>query len=179
MELKEYDATQYDTQMIADLAAGTAPDMYVQKNLKNFFTYQDGDQLLDVSDVAEGLSDDVNGVSAYEVDGATYAIPYRQDAWSGARRELRRPRRARGRTGDPRPGVPLHAGVRGAVAPPGRRARRAGRPRGRGPPHGAVPRTGRDHPGLGRPDAPLRTRPHHHRLAHEHAPAALGRRADR
>lgn len=77
-----------------DLAAGTAPDMYVQKNLKNFFTYQDGGQLLDVSDVAEGLSDDVNGVSAYEVDGATYAIPYRQDAWSGARRELRRPRRA-------------------------------------------------------------------------------------
>ncbi|TNU73430.1 extracellular solute-binding protein [Miniimonas arenae] len=94
VELKEYDATQYDTQMIADLAAGTAPDMYVQKNLKNFFTYQDGGQLLDVSDVAEGLSDDVNGVSAYEVDGATYAIPYRQDAWSGARRELRRPRRA-------------------------------------------------------------------------------------
>ncbi|WP_313556808.1 ABC transporter substrate-binding protein [Miniimonas arenae] len=81
VELKEYDATEYDTQMIADLAAGTAPDMYVQKNLKNFFTYQDGDQLLDVSDVAEGLSDDVNGVDAYEVDGKTYAIPYRQDAW--------------------------------------------------------------------------------------------------
>lgn len=81
VELKEYDATEYDTQMVADLAAGSAPDMYIQKNLKNFFTYQDGQQLLDVSDVAGELGDDVAGVDAYEVDGATYAIPYRQDAW--------------------------------------------------------------------------------------------------
>ncbi len=51
-ELKEYDAANYDTQMIADLAAGKAPDIYVQKNLKNFYTYQNGKQLLDVSDVA-------------------------------------------------------------------------------------------------------------------------------
>ena len=42
----------YDTQMITDLAAGTAPDVYVMKNLKNFYTYQSGGQLLDVSDVA-------------------------------------------------------------------------------------------------------------------------------
>ncbi|PWD50672.1 sugar ABC transporter substrate-binding protein [Serinibacter arcticus] len=81
VELKEYDATEYDTQMIADLAAGSAPDMYIQKNLKNFFTYQDGGQLLDVSDVAGELSDDLAGLDAYEVDGATYAVPYRQDAW--------------------------------------------------------------------------------------------------
>ena len=50
--MKEYDAANYDTQMIADLAAGSAPDIYVQKNLKNFYTYQNGKQLLDVSDVA-------------------------------------------------------------------------------------------------------------------------------
>lgn len=81
VEVKEYDATNYDTQMIADLAAGAAPDIYVQKNNKNFFTYQDGEQLLDVSDVAEGLGDDVSGLSSYEVDGATYAVPYRQDSW--------------------------------------------------------------------------------------------------
>ncbi|UFU06773.1 ABC transporter substrate-binding protein [Ruania halotolerans] len=81
VELKEYDATEYDTQMIADLAAGSAPDMYVLKNLKNFFTYQDGDQLLDLSEVASGVSDEVTGMDAYTVDGATYAIPYRQDAW--------------------------------------------------------------------------------------------------
>jgi multiple sugar transport system substrate-binding protein len=81
VELKEYDATNYDTQMIADLAARKAPDIYVQKNLKNFYTYQNGRQLLDVSDVAKTLGDDVGGLSNYQVDGKTYAVPYRQDSW--------------------------------------------------------------------------------------------------
>jgi multiple sugar transport system substrate-binding protein len=81
VELKEYDATNYDTQMVADLAAGKAPDLYVQKNLKNFYTYQHGKQLLDVSDVAKGLGDKVGGLSDYQIDGKTYAIPYRQDSW--------------------------------------------------------------------------------------------------
>jgi multiple sugar transport system substrate-binding protein len=81
VQLKEYDTTNYDTQMVADLAAGKAPDIYVQKNLKNFYTYQHGRQLLDVSDVAKGLGDKVGGLSDYQVDGKTYAIPYRQDSW--------------------------------------------------------------------------------------------------
>ncbi|MFI5896324.1 ABC transporter substrate-binding protein [Actinoplanes sp. NPDC051513] len=81
VELKEYDAANYDTQMIADLAAGKAPDIYAQKTLKNFYTYQNGKQLLDVSDVAQGLGDKVGGMANYQVDGKTYAIPYRQDSW--------------------------------------------------------------------------------------------------
>ncbi len=81
VQLKEYDATNYDTQMIADLAAHSAPDIYVLKNLKNFYTYQSGGQLVDVSDVAKSLSGDVGGLSDYQVDGKTYAIPYRQDSW--------------------------------------------------------------------------------------------------
>jgi len=81
VELKEYDAANYDTQMTADLAAGSAPDMYVQKTLKNFFTYQDGGQLLDVSDVADKLGKGINGLDSYTVDGAAYAVPYRQDSW--------------------------------------------------------------------------------------------------
>ena len=82
VELKQYaDSTNYDTQMIADLAAGKAPDVYVLKNLKNFVTYQSGKQLVDVSDVAKGLSDKVGGLADYQVDGKTYAIPYRQDSW--------------------------------------------------------------------------------------------------
>ncbi|MFE2757543.1 ABC transporter substrate-binding protein [Actinosynnema sp. NPDC059335] len=81
VEFKEYDATNYDTQLTADLAAGSAPDVYVLKNLKNFITYQSGEQLLDVSDVAGGLGDGVNGLGNYKVDGATYAVPYRQDSW--------------------------------------------------------------------------------------------------
>lgn len=73
VELKEYDATNYDTQMTADLAAGTAPDVYVLKNLKNFYTYQSGGQLLELSGV--------DGGAAYQVDGKPYAVPYRQDSW--------------------------------------------------------------------------------------------------
>ncbi|MEU4767317.1 extracellular solute-binding protein [Actinosynnema sp. NPDC023794] len=81
IEFKEYDATNYDTQLTADLAAGSGPDLYILKNLKNFITYQAGDQLLDVSDVAGGLGDKVNGLGNYKVDGVTYAVPYRQDSW--------------------------------------------------------------------------------------------------
>jgi multiple sugar transport system substrate-binding protein len=80
VELKEYDATNYDTQMTADLAAGTAPDVYVLKNLKNFYTYQSGGQLLDVSDAASSLSS-VPALSSYQVGGKAYAVPYRQDSW--------------------------------------------------------------------------------------------------
>ena len=39
VQLKEYDAANYDTQMVADLAAGKGPDIYPQKTLKNFYTY--------------------------------------------------------------------------------------------------------------------------------------------
>ncbi|MDG4797091.1 extracellular solute-binding protein [Micromonospora sp. WMMD1082] len=80
VELKEYDATNYDTQMTADLAAGTAPDLYVLKNLKNFYTYQNGGQLREVTELAADL-DDVPSLAAYQVDGKTYAVPYRADSW--------------------------------------------------------------------------------------------------
>jgi multiple sugar transport system substrate-binding protein len=81
VELKEYDPDNYDTQLTADLSAGNAPDVYVLKNLKNFVTYQTGEQLLDVSDVAGNLGDEVNGKDVYTVDGTTFAVPYRQDSW--------------------------------------------------------------------------------------------------
>ncbi|ROR72639.1 ABC transporter substrate-binding protein [Bogoriella caseilytica] len=82
VEIVEYaDGDDYDTQMITDLAGGTAPDVYPLKNLNHFFTYQDGGQLVDVSDVAAELGEEVSGVDAYVIDGATYAVPYRQDAW--------------------------------------------------------------------------------------------------
>lgn len=81
VELKEYaPGNDYDTQMITDLAAGTAPDVYVMKNLKNFYTYQSGSQLLDVSDVASGLGSSP-ALASYQVDGKAYAVPYRQDSW--------------------------------------------------------------------------------------------------
>jgi multiple sugar transport system substrate-binding protein len=81
VRVKEYDAANYDTQMIADLSAGKAPDIYVQKNLKNFFTYQSGQQLMDVSDVAAGIGGDVPALKPYQVGGKTYAVPFRADSW--------------------------------------------------------------------------------------------------
>jgi multiple sugar transport system substrate-binding protein len=81
VEVKEYDAANYDTQMIADLSAGKAPDVFVQKNLKNFYTYQNGKQLLDVSDVAGQVGGKAGGIANYQVDGKTYAVPYRNDGW--------------------------------------------------------------------------------------------------
>lgn len=82
VEVTEYrDGNDYDTQIISDLAAGTAPDLYVLKNLNRLWTFQSGGQLLDVSDVAADLDADVNGVDSYEIDGTTWAVPYRQDSW--------------------------------------------------------------------------------------------------
>lgn len=81
VQMREYDAKNYDTQVMADLAAGKPLDVYVQKNLMNFYTYQSGNRLLDVSDVTKGLSSRVGGVDSYKVDGKAYAVPYRQDSW--------------------------------------------------------------------------------------------------
>lgn len=79
IELKEYDATEYNTLVTADLAAGSGPDIITQKEVKYVTTFQEGGQLLDVSDVP--LPDGISGTDSYEVDGAAYAVPYRQDSW--------------------------------------------------------------------------------------------------
>ncbi len=80
VEIVEYDTNEYDTQMVADLAAGTAPDVVTQKNQAYFSTYADGGQLMDVSDVAAELTPS-QALDSFTVDGTTLAVPYRQDAW--------------------------------------------------------------------------------------------------
>ena len=79
VELKEYDAAEYNTLMTADLAAGSAPDIIAQKEVKQLTTWQEGGQLLDVSDVE--LPDGIAGAESYQVDGVAYAVPYRKDSW--------------------------------------------------------------------------------------------------
>lgn len=79
IELKEYDAAEYNTLVTADLAAGSGPDIITQKEVKYVTTFQEGGQLLDVSDVK--LPDGISGADSYKVDGASYAVPYRQDSW--------------------------------------------------------------------------------------------------
>jgi multiple sugar transport system substrate-binding protein len=77
--LKEYDPAEYNTLVTADLAAGSGPDIITQKEVKYVTTFQEGGQLLDVSDVK--LPDGIGGADSYKVDGKAYAVPYRQDAW--------------------------------------------------------------------------------------------------
>jgi multiple sugar transport system substrate-binding protein len=79
VKVQEYDAANYSTLITADLAAGSAPDIITQKEVKAVSAFVGGDQLLDVSDVK--LPKGINGVSSYQVDGKTYAVPYRIDSW--------------------------------------------------------------------------------------------------
>jgi multiple sugar transport system substrate-binding protein len=79
VELKGYDAAEYNTLVTADLAAGSGPDIITQKEVKFVPTFVEGGQLLDVSDVE--LPDDISGAKSYEVDGTAYAVPYRNDSW--------------------------------------------------------------------------------------------------
>lgn len=79
VELKEYDAGEYNTLLTADLAAGAGPDIITQKEVKFTPVFVQGNQLLDVSDVA--LPDGIGGTDSYKVDGMQYATPYRQDSW--------------------------------------------------------------------------------------------------
>ncbi|WP_105565644.1 ABC transporter substrate-binding protein [Microbacterium halophytorum] len=79
VEIVDYDPNEYNTLVTADLAAGKGPDIITQKEVKYVTTFQSGGQLLDVSDVA--LPDGIGGADSYEVDGAAYATPYRQDSW--------------------------------------------------------------------------------------------------
>jgi len=79
IELKEYDAAEYNTLVTADLAAGVGPDIITQKEVKFVTTFQEGGQLLDVSDVE--LPDGISGADSYKVDGTAYAVPYRNDSW--------------------------------------------------------------------------------------------------
>ncbi|NHI16601.1 ABC transporter substrate-binding protein [Microbacterium excoecariae] len=79
VEIVDYDPTEYNTLLTADLAAGTGPDIVTQKEVKFVTTFQEGGQLADVSDVE--LPDGIGGADSYVIDGAAYATPYRQDSW--------------------------------------------------------------------------------------------------
>lgn len=83
VELKEYSADDYDKQLIADLSAGKAPDVFPMKNLRMYYTYAEPGALADLSDVAAAYRGDdaLRGLDDYTIDGKTYALPYRQDVW--------------------------------------------------------------------------------------------------
>ncbi|MFL0410379.1 ABC transporter substrate-binding protein [Microbacterium paludicola] len=79
VEVTEYDPVEYNTLLTTDLAAGSGPDIVTQKEVKFVSTFQEGGQLLDVSDVE--LPEGIGGAESYEIDATAYAVPYRQDSW--------------------------------------------------------------------------------------------------
>lgn len=83
VELKEYSADDYDKQLIADLSAGKSADVFPMKNLRMYYTYAEPGALADLTDLADDFADDddIRGLKDYEIDGRTYALPYRQDVW--------------------------------------------------------------------------------------------------
>ncbi|MBT1180701.1 carbohydrate ABC transporter substrate-binding protein [Bifidobacterium sp. CP2] len=82
IDVKEYSADDYDKQLIADLSAGKAPDVFPMKNLKMYYTYASPGALADLTDVAARYKNDDNLAVAkdYVIGGKTYALPYRVDA---------------------------------------------------------------------------------------------------
>jgi multiple sugar transport system substrate-binding protein len=81
VEIKEYDANDYGTLMLADMSAGQAPDIITIKEAKATDQWAKGGQLLDVSDIVSTLPENVSGAGSYAVDGVNYGAPYRQDSW--------------------------------------------------------------------------------------------------
>ena len=81
LEISEYDATDFDTQLMADLSAGTAPDVITLKNFIAFDTYQSANTLLDVTDIVDSLPKIAEASDPYNVDDRYFAVPYRFDAW--------------------------------------------------------------------------------------------------
>ena len=82
VQLKEYDATNYDTQMIADLAAGKAPGHLRRRRTSRTSTPTRAASSCSTSPTWPRASATRSAACRdYQVDGKTYAIPYRQDSW--------------------------------------------------------------------------------------------------
>jgi multiple sugar transport system substrate-binding protein len=81
IELREYDANDYETLMLTDMSAGNAPDIITIKQAKFTMQWAQGNQLLDITDVVKGLNANVSGAGSYVVDDVNYAVPYRMDSW--------------------------------------------------------------------------------------------------
>ncbi|WP_067779812.1 ABC transporter substrate-binding protein [Actinomyces vulturis] len=82
VDLVDYNAKEYDTQLTADLAGGTGPDIITIKNLYKIFDYVEGGMVADLTDIAnEYKGDDNLSLSPLEIDGKYYNLPFRSDAY--------------------------------------------------------------------------------------------------
>ncbi|WP_086347712.1 ABC transporter substrate-binding protein [Candidatus Enterococcus clewellii] len=73
----------YDTKLTTMLSSGDTTDILTMKNLLSYSNYALRDQLLDLTDHIKDIDIDPAAASyeMYEVDGKTYAQPYRTDFW--------------------------------------------------------------------------------------------------
>lgn len=76
-------ADDYDTKLTTMLSSGDTTDVLTMKNLLSYSNYALKDQLVDVSDHIKDLDIDPAKASydMYNIDGKTYAQPYRTDFW--------------------------------------------------------------------------------------------------
>lgn len=73
----------YDTKLTTMLSSGDTTDILTMKNLLSYSNYALRDQLVDLSDHIKDIDIDPAKASydMYNVDGKTYAQPYRTDFW--------------------------------------------------------------------------------------------------
>ncbi|KPG70599.1 ABC transporter substrate-binding protein [Enterococcus sp. RIT-PI-f] len=73
----------YDTKLTTMLSSGDTTDILTMKNLLSYSNYALRDQLVDLTDHISSIDTDPAQASyeMYDVDGKTYAQPYRTDFW--------------------------------------------------------------------------------------------------
>lgn len=73
----------YDTKLTTMLSSGDTTDILTMKNLLSYSNYALRDQLVDLTDHIKDIDTDPSAASyeMYNVDGKTYAQPYRTDFW--------------------------------------------------------------------------------------------------
>lgn len=73
----------YDTKLTTMLASGDSTDVLTMKNLLSYSNYALRDQLVDLSSHINDLdtAPAVESYEMYDIDGKTYAQPYRTDFW--------------------------------------------------------------------------------------------------
>lgn len=73
----------YDTKLTTMLASGDSTDVLTMKNLLSYSNYALRDQLVDRSSHIKDLDTDpaMESYEMYDIDGKTYAQPYRTDFW--------------------------------------------------------------------------------------------------
>jgi ABC-type sugar transport system, periplasmic component len=75
-------ADDYPDKVTTMLAGGDHTDVITMKNVTDYSRYSGHGQLLDITDVAKSIdTTELAGLDAFNLNGAYFALPYRQDFW--------------------------------------------------------------------------------------------------